>query len=83
MERKFIVGNETAEAINMHIAFQEWEDGLISFLEAQRGDDMGNRYKEYEPHLGAIYKLLCGEIGCVIATHVNTTTMPKTEEVEI
>lgn len=35
MERKFIVGNETAEVINMHIAFQEWEDGLISFLEAQ------------------------------------------------
>lgn len=83
MERKFIVGNETAKAINMHIAFQEWEDGLISFLEAQRGDDMGNRYKEYEPHLGAIYKLLCGEIGSVIATHVNTTTMPNTEEVEI
>lgn len=83
MERKFIVGNETAEAINMHIAFQEWEDGLIEFLEAQRGEDMGIRYNEYKPHLGAIYKLLCGEIGCVIATHVNTTTMPNTEEVEI
>ncbi len=83
MERKFIVGNETAEAINMHIAFQEWEDGLISFLEAQRGDDMGNRYKEYEPHLGAIYKLLCGEIGCTIATNVNTDTMPDTEEIVI
>lgn len=83
MERKFIVGNETAKAINMHIAFQEWEDGLIEFLEAQRGEDMGIRYNEYKPHLGAIYKLLCGEIGCVIATHVNTTTMANTEEVEI
>lgn len=83
MERKFIVGNETAKAINMHIAFQEWEDDLIEFLEAQRGEDMGIRYNEYKPHLGAIYKLLCGEIGCVIATHVNTTTMPNTEEVEI
>lgn len=83
MERKFIVGNETTKAINMHIAFQEWEDGLIEFLEAQRGEDMGIRYNEYKPHLGAIYKLLCGEIGCVIATHVNTTTMLNTEEVEI
>lgn len=85
MERKFIVGEDTEQIVNLHIGMQKWQKSLMNWLRFMYGDDeTDTAYKrDYEPHLLAIYKALRTDIGMSIEINVDINRLPKNGEAEI
>lgn len=67
MERKFIVGTETAKVIDLHTEFNQWSTKFARFIEGRHGEDgFASVYSHVDPHLKALYDVLRYELGLSI-----------------
>lgn len=84
-KKSMSVSAMTAEAVNVYLFLQDFQDRLIGFLTARYGEQGGDgEYQaEYAGRLTDIFNLLEGEIGGTVAQNLSDLENVCREDIEI
>lgn len=80
MEKKIIVGTETAKVLDLQTEFQQWSIKFTRFVEQQHGDGFASVYSHVDPHLKALYDVLRYELGLSIEIDRDMAASEEQEE---